>query len=83
MSTRVNINIPDALYKRAQQLIKKGIFANFSEVVRESLRKSLIEYQIIGLSMEEKKLIKLIQEAEKKGFFLSESEMKKHGLDLQ
>jgi len=76
MTTRVNINIPDALYKKSQQLIKKGIFANFSEIIRESLRKSLIEYNSPRF-MEEKFLEKLRKEK-----FLTESEMEKYGLKL-
>jgi len=76
MATRVNINIPDGLYKSSQKLIKKGLYANFSEIIRDALRKSLIEYNSLRF-MEEKFLEKL-----KKEKLLTESEMEKYGLKL-
>jgi len=82
MSTRVNINIPDKLYEKSYDLVLKGFFSNFSEIVREALRKQLIEYRYLGLSMDEKKLFALIKKADREGALLTESEMKKHGLKV-
>lgn len=38
MST-VNVSIPDKLKNQAQELVEKGFYASFSDLVRDSLRK--------------------------------------------
>ena len=42
MTNRINVNIPDALFLKANELVEKGIFSNFSEIVREGLRKETV-----------------------------------------
>ena len=82
MDTRVNVNIPEALFKRSQELVEQGYFSNFSELVREGLRKEIQTYDLSGLSEDERKLFALLKEAKNQGLILDEKEMKKHGLSL-
>ena len=83
MDTRVNINIPEALFSRSKKLVEKGFFSNFSELVREGIREKVKEYETItGLSEKEKKLFSLLKKADKKGLLLTEKEMKEHGLEV-
>ncbi len=84
METRVNVIIPSALFSKSKQLVKKGYFSNFSELVREGLRKEIIQYeeQVIILTEDERKLITLVNQADTQGLLLDEKEMKKHGLRI-
>ncbi len=84
MDVRVNIIIPKTLFEQSQQLVEKGIFSNFSELIRDGLRKEVKEYsdKEPGLSDDEKKLFNLLKEADRQGLLLTEAEMKKHGLNL-
>ena len=84
MNTRVNVNIPQALFEKSNELVERGMFSNFSELVREGLRKEVAEYekQESLISAEERKLFKLLQKAEQEGLLVDEKEMKKHGLSL-
>ncbi len=79
--TRINVIIPKALYAKSQKLVKIGYFANFSELVREGLRKQLIAYEE-GATVEERKLLELIRRAHEKGQLLDEKAMRKHGLRI-
>ena len=38
---RINITLPTSLYKLAMQLVEEGIYSNFSELVRNCLRKEI------------------------------------------
>jgi len=83
MNTRVNINIPEALFNRSQQLVEKGFFSNFSELVRDGIREKVKEYEDkTSLSEEEKRLFTMLKKANEKGMLLNEKEMKKHGLKV-
>ncbi len=84
MSTRVNINVPMALFKQANMLVQKGYFSNFSEIVREGLREELRKYEekFSSFSEDERKLFALLKDVESKGLLLNEKEMKKHGLTV-
>ena len=83
MDTRVNINIPEALFSRSKKLVDRGFFSNFSELVREGIREKVKEYEVVaGLSKDEKKLFSLLKKADEKGLLLDEKEMKKHGLKV-
>lgn len=84
MQTRINIMMPDALLRRSHELIEDGFFSNFSEMVRECLRKEIREYeQARSLSAEERKLFVLLKKAHIKGKLLTEEQMKQHGLDIK
>lgn len=84
MSTRVNVNIPEALFQKAQNLVERGMFSNFSELVREGLRKEIAEYEdsFSDLSEDERKLFALLKKADEEGLLLDEKEMRKHGLKI-
>ena len=84
METRVNINIPRALFHESSQLVKRGYFSNFSELVREGLRKEVAFYQKNGsqISEDERKLFALLKKADENGLLLDEKEMRKHGLKV-
>lgn len=84
MSTRVNVNVPMALFKQTNMLVQRGYFSNFSEVVREGLREELRKYEekLSSFSEDERKLFALLKEADGKGLLLDEKEMKKHGLTV-
>jgi len=84
METRVNVNIPKALFQQASELVREGYFSNFSELVREGLRKEITFYQKEAslLHGDEKKLFALLKKADEGGLLLGEKEMRKHGLKL-
>jgi len=84
METRVNVNIPKALFQQASVLVKEGYFSNFSELVREGLRKEVAFYKKDAplLSEDERKLFAFIKDADEQGFLLDEKGMRKHGLKL-
>lgn len=82
MNTRVNVVIPKGLMQKSHELIRKGYFSNFSELMREGLRKQIIEYETRALSFneDERRLFTLLKETERKKLLLTEKEMKKHGV---
>ncbi len=82
MDTRINVNIPQALFQKATQLVEEGHYANFSELIRDGIRKQIAEYQKTSsrLSEDEQKLFALLRKADEDGLLLDEKEMKKHGL---
>jgi Arc/MetJ-type ribon-helix-helix transcriptional regulator len=82
MNTRVNVNIPEALFNKSQALVEKGFFSNFSELVRDGIREKVKEYDNIIVNENEKKLFTMLKKANEKGELLTEDEMKKHGLKL-
>ena len=84
MDTRINVNIPQALFQKAHQLVEEGHFANFSELIRQGLRKEIAEYENLPsrLHEDEKKLFALLKKADQEGLLLDEKEMKKHGLKI-
>lgn len=81
MNTRVNVNIPEALFNQSQELVEKGFFSNFSELVRDGIRGKIKEYETM-LSADERKLFTMLKKANEKGHLLDEKELKKHGLEL-
>ena len=83
-NVRVNVLLPEKLLKESKNLVKKGYFSNFSEIVRESLRKEIINYKIGFGEMTErdKQLLEWIRQEEAAGNVLSEKDMVKHGLKL-
>ncbi|NQV08855.1 hypothetical protein HQ529_03325 [Candidatus Woesearchaeota archaeon] len=83
MTTRVNVNIPEALFNKSQQLIEKGFFSNFSELIREGIRERIKQYEPIEMTKDDRKLMALIKKADKKGLLISQEEMEKHGLKLK
>lgn len=52
--TTINISLPDKLKDQAQELVKVGFYASFSDVVRDSLRR-LVKKNRYDLLAEEAK----------------------------
>ncbi|MBS3155669.1 hypothetical protein J4413_00340 [Candidatus Woesearchaeota archaeon] len=84
MNARINVNIPKGLFQQASQLVRSGYFSNFSELVREGLRKEVAFYQKddFQISNDEKKLFAMLKKTEEQGLLLDEKEMRKHGLKI-
>ena len=77
---RKNIIIPTELYKDVNKLVKLGVFSNFSEFMRESMRKNINEYS--NYTKNDLELYNCLDEAKKKGLIVSEKEMVKNGLRI-
>lgn len=56
--TTINISLPDKLKTEAEALVKKGFYASFSDVVRDSLRKMIATYKYDRLLAEAKEDLK-------------------------
>ncbi len=84
MDTRINVNIPQALFQKAHQLVEEGHYSNLSELIRDGIRKQITEYQKAPsrLSEDEQKLFTLLRKADEEGLLLDEKEMRKHGLKV-
>jgi Arc/MetJ-type ribon-helix-helix transcriptional regulator len=68
MNTRVNINVPEALFEQSNALVEKGYFSNFSELVRQGLREVVRRYEDKTIINEdERKLFALLKHAGKEG----------------
>src|SRR3989344_3766491 len=63
---RVNITLPKKLLQKSKVLIEEGIYSNFSELVRESIKNELL----IDKELIEKKaaIDKIFEEEKGKGF---------------
>ncbi len=63
---RINITLPRKLVEKSKVLIEEGLYSNFSELIRESLKNELL----LDSSLIEKKKIldKWFKEEEGKGF---------------
>ena len=79
---RVNVLLPEKLLQESKNLVEKGYFSNFSERVRESLRREIINYKIgLGeMTEKDKQLLEWVRQEEAAGNILSEKDMAKHGL---
>ena len=54
----INISLPEKLKEEAQILIKKGLYASFSDLVRDSLRQAISKNQYDLWAEEAKKDLK-------------------------
>ncbi|MCX6695464.1 MAG: ribbon-helix-helix domain-containing protein [Candidatus Altiarchaeota archaeon] len=83
-NVRVNVLLPEKLLQESKNLVEKGYFSNFSEIVRESLRREIINYKIgLGeMTEKDKQLLEWVRQEEAAGNILSEKDMAKHGLKL-
>ena len=55
---KVTISLPDGMYNEGQMLIKKGLFSNFSDLVRSGVRTELKELQQVAKDFDETSLYK-------------------------
>ena len=59
---KVNITLPSASFEKAKELVGKGLYSNFSDLVRSSLRKELKEeHQLLSKEDEWQRLVKEIR----------------------
>jgi len=81
-NVRVNVLLPEKLLQESKNLVEKGYFSNFSEIVRESLRRELLNYRIgLGeMTEKDRQLLEWVRQEEAAGNILSEKDMAKHGL---
>lgn len=73
--------VPNKLLDESQKLIEKGVFSNFSELIRQGIREELMKYKE-EISGDEKKLFDLLKKADEQGKLLDEKEMARHGLKI-
>jgi len=83
-SVKVNVLVPKKLMKESKALVEKGYFSNFSEIVREGLRREVLSYKIALGEMTDKdrQLLEWVRQEKAAGNLLSEEDMRKHGLIL-
>jgi Arc/MetJ-type ribon-helix-helix transcriptional regulator len=83
-NVRVNVLLPQKLLEESRSLVEKGYFCNFSEVVRESLRRELLSYRFgLGeLTEKDRALLEWVTQEKSAGNLLSKKDMAKHGLKL-
>jgi Arc/MetJ-type ribon-helix-helix transcriptional regulator len=83
-NVRVNVLLPEKLLQESKNLVEKGYFSNFSEIVRESLRREIINYKIgLGeMTEKDKQLLEWVRQEKAAGNILSEKDMAKHGLKV-
>ena len=59
---KINITLPVQLFEKSKQLIDRGLFSNFSDLVRSSIRRELKEDQdLLKQSNEWKNLVESIR----------------------
>ncbi|MBS3095945.1 hypothetical protein J4480_00725 [Candidatus Woesearchaeota archaeon] len=59
---KVNITLPVQLFEKSKQLVEKGFYSNFSDLVRSTLRKELKgEQQLASKEDEWQRLVKEIR----------------------
>lgn len=51
---KVTISIPSRMYKEAMLLVKKGLFSNFSDIVRTGIREELKELESMSEHMDDR-----------------------------
>jgi Arc/MetJ-type ribon-helix-helix transcriptional regulator len=79
MDVRVNLMMPEFLYNESMKLVKKGLYANYSELVRQAVRENIL---FNGISNEERNLLELVRAGHRNGHFLNEKEAAKHGIKV-
>jgi len=59
---KVNITLPAQLFEKSKQLVNKGLYSSFSDLVRSSIRKELKEeHQFSGKEDDWQKTVKEIR----------------------
>jgi Arc/MetJ-type ribon-helix-helix transcriptional regulator len=83
-NVRVNVLLPEKLLQESKSLVEKGYFSNFSEIIRESLRREILNYKIgFGeLTEKDRQLLEWARAEKTAGNILTEKDMSKHGLRL-
>ncbi len=82
MDVKVNLLMPELLYKESQALVKKGIYSNFSELVRQAVRYEVRKSREIEFNENDLRLLAVIKRAHRDGKLLTEEDMAKRGLKI-
>jgi Arc/MetJ-type ribon-helix-helix transcriptional regulator len=82
MDVKVNLMMPEFLYKESLALVKKGMFSNYSELVRQAVRSEVSKYREREFTEKDKRLFELLKRMEKDGRLLTEEQMAEHGLKI-
>jgi Arc/MetJ-type ribon-helix-helix transcriptional regulator len=79
---KVNVTLPKTLYNDSKKMIEKGIFSNFSDVVRSGLREELLKYGLYGnaLTEKDKQVLKMIANNPK--IWKTEKELAELGINV-
>ena len=84
MDMKVNLMMPELLYKESLALVKKGMFSNYSELVRQAVRSEVSKYREREFTEKDKKLFELLKRMEKDGRLISEKEAEeKYGIKVR
>ena len=83
MDVRINLMMPEYLYKESMKLVEKGLYSNYSELVRQAVRESINRERAKVMTEKDKKLFAKLKEMDNNGDILSEEDMAKHGLVLR
>jgi Arc/MetJ-type ribon-helix-helix transcriptional regulator len=82
MDVKVNLMMPELLYKESLALVKKGMFSNYSELVRQAVRFEVSKYREREFTEKDKRLFELLKRMEKDGQLLTEEEMAERGIGV-
>jgi len=80
MDVKINLVMPEALYKESLALVKKGMFSNYSELIRHAVRAEVSKQKQEQLSEEERNILKRFRQGHMNGNFLSDREAARHGV---
>ncbi|MFH1834784.1 MAG: ribbon-helix-helix domain-containing protein [Methanobacteriota archaeon] len=82
--TRINVLVPQKLLNESRKLVGKGYFSNFSELVRDGIRKEIRDYNsgLTGLTEKDRELLAWAKQAKRSGDIFSGEDMEEHGLKL-
>lgn len=82
MDVRINLMMPELLYKQSMALVEKGLYSNYSELVRQAVRDEVRAYKEIKWTKKDLKLRAVLDEMMKNGQILSEKEAAKYGIKV-
>jgi len=82
MDVKVNLVMPETLYAESLALVKKGLFSNYSELIRHAVRAEISRHKQEQLNEEERKILKLLREGHMNGHFISDREAAKYGIRI-
>lgn len=84
MDVKVNLMMPELLYAESQALVKKGLFSNYSELVRQAVRDEVSRHRELEMTENDKKLFKLLKQMKKDGRLIGEKEAEeKYGIRVR
>ena len=55
---KITISLPENMYQEGMHLVKKGMFSNFSDLVRSGIREEIKDLEQVGHSFDEHMLLR-------------------------